>query len=317
MKTAVKTSVARIGDDLDGFLGKCVTLTGPMTSIALYSSVEGLALIGRYGPDGNEDPVVARRHRIGLYSPNNEIRAMRLSGKGLRKLTVTGIVNSCKRMYDKAVLDARPDVIIMMGGYCHYHEGAVVHATNFTVDPKYRYARLVGEAARTKYGDLLPAPTDWPTLPVLRSVAEEFREALATGDRARLSNLHLIEAPRNEHDNKVLGSLLERPDSPFAQLRAPNTLPLQIFIHRYDFLYKRPASMSDALGTACFCRTKDCTDAWPITRSDADNDSDRPYACISIDWPDWNAGQARLDTQVSRGGWLFEPRETAFQPARD
>src|SRR5688500_17459079 len=84
---SIRTTVTDIGENLDDYLGLCVTVSGPASSIALFSGVEGIYRAHRLAADGNPEPGEARRHRLGVYSEDNEIRRMRPAN--LPWLTVT------------------------------------------------------------------------------------------------------------------------------------------------------------------------------------------------------------------------------------
>jgi hypothetical protein len=304
-RTATPTTVTDIGESLDDYLGRCVTVSGPASSIALFSSVEGIYRSQRLAADGNPDPAEARRHRLGLYSRDGEIRRMRSAN--LPWLTVTGIVDSCERKQKRAQAAAR-DSIIMMSGYCHYYGGAVIDAVAFSVDRSKTPRRLTGEGARRRVGDLVSAPADWPHLAAMRSLGDEFRAAVGRGDRAALAEMHGINAKPDGQDSALVESLVADAGSPFAELRRDPTLPMAIFIRRSDLERARAGRPPEApFGTICFARRSAPGIAWPISANDADNDPARPYACTFVAWRDWAARKIGLDTRLSRGGWLAEP----------
>jgi hypothetical protein len=303
-ETATRTTVTDIGENLDRYLGQCVTVSGPASSVALFSSVEGIYRSQRLTAEGNPDAGEERRHRLGLYSQGNAIRTMR-PGK-VPWLTVTGTIDSCERKHDRAVAAAGKDSIVMMGGYCHYYGGAVIDAAAFSVDRSKAVRRLTGEAARREVGDLVVAPDDWPHLAALRSAGEEFREALGRGDRSALARLHDMKP--GGPDSAFLEGLVVGSESPFADVRRDPSLPMAVFIRRSDLERARAGRPAEEpFGTICFARKTGRDIDWPISANDADNDPARPYACTSVVWRDWAARRIGLDTPVSRGGWLAEP----------
>jgi hypothetical protein len=305
-RTATRTTVTDIGEKPERYLGGCVTVSGPASSVALFSSVEGIYRSQLLTAEGNPDPRESRRNRLGLYSKDNAIRRLRLGR--VPWLTVTGIVDSCERKQARAVAAAGKDSIVMMGGYCHYYGGAVIDAVDFSVDRSKTSRRLTGEAARSKVGDLVLAPDDWPHLAALRRAGEEFRAALRSGDRAALARMHDIADKPGEHDAELLESLVARSDSPFAELRSDPSLPMAVFVRRHEVERARAGRPPEApFGTICFARVHSRSVAWPIAGNDADNDPARPYACTSVVWRDWAQRKVGLDTRLSRGGWLDEP----------
>jgi hypothetical protein len=305
-RTAVRTTVTEIGENPGDYLDRCVTVSGPASSIALFSGVEGIYRSQRLASDGNPDPREARRHRLGLYSEDNEIRRMKPAN--LPWLTVTGTVDSCERKQKRAEAAAGRDSIIMMSGYCHYYGGAVIDAVGFSLDRAKTPRRLTGERARRRVGDLVSAPADWPHLAAMRRLGEEFRAALRSGDKEALARLHDLDSKPEGQNAPFLDDLVAGAVSPFAEIRRDPTLPMAIFVRRSDLDRARAGRPpEEPFGTICFGRSGDRPVAWPIAANDADNDPARPYACTSIAWRDWASRKIGLDTRVSRGGWLAEP----------
>ncbi|MGZ8285897.1 MAG: hypothetical protein ACXW27_11615 [Allosphingosinicella sp.] len=306
---ATPATVADIGERLEYYLGRCVTVSGPATSLALFSSVEGIYRSQRLTAEGNPDPGEARRHRLGLFSRNNAIRGLRLDR--VPWMTVTGRVDSCERKRDRAVAAARAagEVAVFVGaGYCHYYTGAVVNAVAFSVDRSKAERRITGEAARSEFGDLVSAPDDWPHLAALRRTGEDFRMALARGDKAALAQMHDETAKSDGQYSALVESLAAAGASPFAELRRDPSLPMAVFIRRSDLERARAGRPpEEPFGTICFARRRAASTAWPISANDADNDPARSYACTSVVWRDWTARRIGLDTRRSRGGWLAEP----------
>jgi hypothetical protein len=303
---SIRTTVTDIGDNLDDYLGRCVTVSGPASSIALFSGVEGIYRSQRLAADGNPDPREARRHRLGLYSGDNEIHRMKPAN--LPWLTVTGTVDSCERKQKRAEAAAGRDSIIMMSGYCHYYGGAVIDAVDFSLDRSKTPRRLTGESARRRVGDLVSAPADWPHLEAMRRLGEEFRTALRSGDKEALARLHDMDSKPEGQDSPYLDTLVAGAASPFAEIRRDPALPMAIFVRRSDLDRARAGRPpEEPFGAICFGRSGDRPVAWPISANDADNDPARPYACTSIAWRDWAKRRIGLYTRLSRGGWLAEP----------
>ena len=304
-QTAIRTDLRAIAEHPERFAGRCVTVSGPASGIALYSGVEGIYLNQRkyYG---------GWRHRIGLYSPDNRIRRSAADRDSPAVLTVTGRVDTCERLSAAAHASAGPDSIVMMSGYCHYYSGAVVHADVYFEDSRARVERLYGERARKRYGELIAPPDDWPMLPQLQALADRFETALKAGDRRALAALHDLDPDDPGDDRAMLDYLLTDERSPFAEIRRAGQSQSALFIrHRQlsgdDY---REASRHPS-GVLCFCRTRDCSRSWPISASDASNAPDKPYACTMIEPQDWAKRKSRFNTLVDKA-WLAEPAETAF-----
>lgn len=307
-RTAVPVTVAEIGERLDDYLGRCVTVSGPATNVALFSSVEGLYRSQRVTAEGDPDPGEARRHRLGLFSRDNAIR--RLKFDRMPWMTVTGTVDSCERKHDRAVAAARErgEIAVIVGaGYCHRDGGAVVDAIAFSVDRMRKVRRLTGEAARETMGNLVQAPDDWPHLPALRGAAEEFLSALGRGDKAALAEMYDL-SMNDARDSAFLDGLVAGTGSAFAEVRKDRSLPMTFFIARSDLNRARAGRLpGEPKGTLCFARAHGRPIAWPISLHDADHDRARPYACTSIIWRDWKKSKVGLDNWPNRGGWLAEP----------
>jgi hypothetical protein len=223
-------------------------------------------------------------------------------------VTVTGIVRSCERQ-QQALSKALPDAIVMIGGYCHYHTGAVLDVHDGYINAKRSPRRLTGEAAREAYGDIVFAPADWPRLAQLRSVGEQFRSAVRKSDRIGLMKMHgLPRQWREEQDEMLLAALTAKGDSQFAQLGAGPPSPMAVFIDRREWEESNRGDATDRQsGIICFCKTRDCDDRWPISRMDADNKPSRPYVCTEVSSFSDTGTQFLLDTPVGDGRGLAEP----------
>jgi hypothetical protein len=303
---SVRTTVAEIGRNHDRFLDRCVTVSGALIGIRIYDDRDGIYLTHRFGRDGNTPPTETHRS-IGL--DNQEIRNLQM--RYPHEATITGRVDSCRRRSDRVV--ARGG-IPFLGGYCHYSSGPtiIVDAWNIT---ERSYERMTGENFRRRFGNIGFMPADWPSRPAVENLIAEFLQALRAGDRAKLSELHEARSS-NEHDRSVLYALIEDRDSVFAQVRQMAAPQTAIFVHMAEdgsFLGREDTAIS---ALACFCRSADCSDRWPISINDANNQAHRPYACTRIEPRDWTARKAAFNTPI-RGSVLHEPARTAFrQPTR-
>jgi hypothetical protein len=291
---AIATDVVAIASAPKRFLGRCVTVTGPLTDIAIFSGREGLYLTGRSGPGRN--PTGANlRHRIGI--DNQEISNLRMSR--LMAATVTGRVDTCEHRREGAPF-------AMLTGYCHYAAGPTIVVETYEIGDR-GYERMTGEDARLRYGNIAFMPADWPHRARLERLAAQFLAALRAGDRAVLAALHDIGPESTTESRAQLAALLDDPASPFVQLRGGAPSQSAIFVVSRD----GEATPADRLsGILCFCRAGDCTDRWPIAFHDADGDPDRPYACTHIQ--PWESAGFWTPT---RGGGLAEPPATAFRAA--
>jgi hypothetical protein len=300
-REAIRTSVVEIGRHPERFVDRCVTVTGAYAGIRMYSGREGLYLAHRFGRDGN----VAQAnlaHRIGI--DNQDMRNLRM--RFPQRTTVTGRVDSCERRIARI---RAAGGIPFLGGYCHYEGGPTIVVSAYDISEG-RYERMTGEAARRRYGNLAPMPSDWPARAQVEAVAAEFLQALRAGDGPKLAALHETNGETNEHGRALLFDLLHNPESVFAQARRAAPAQTAIFVSAAEdgTLLGREARAA----TICFCRTADCGDRWPIAFNDADNDPSRPYACVHAEPRDDGPRRIVLNTPIG-GGWLSEPSATAYR----
>ena len=299
IETSTPASVVEIAGDPDRFLDRCVTVSGAVAGISIYSGREGMYLAHRFGSDGNYSEE-GRRHRIGI--DRQDIRDLRMAYP--QQATVTGRVDSCERRY-KRIADAGG--IAFLAGYCHYHSGPTIVVDSYSITEK-RHERLIGEAARADFGDLAFMPSDWPARAGSEAVVADFLAAVRRGDRARLAELHDFTDTDNEHRRGVLYALLQDAESPFTALRQGEAPQSTLFVSMAEdgTLFGREGTAPG--GLACFCRTEDCTGLWPIALNDANNARDRPFVCTHLQGD--GSRPAWLVTPVG-GGWLMEPAASA------
>lgn len=308
---AERATIVEIASRPDRYFGRCVTVSGALSGVALYDGREGLYRAFQYGADGN--PTAAdRTHRIGIDS--QQLRELRVR-KPLAS-TVTGRVDNCaarQARAEQAEASRGAPAIISLGGYCHFNDGPTLVVSAFQITEQ-GYERLTGEAARRTFGNLVPMPAAWPQRAVIESLVADFLAAVRTGDRASLAALHDIRpATTNESDREILSWLSDNQYSPFVQFRHAAPSQTAIFVSASDGVPL--ASDGRIAARACFCRAGDCTGRWPISTNDADSDEARPYVCTAIEARDWAPRHAGFRTQVRTNGWLAEPAASAFRVA--
>ena len=198
----------------------------------------------------------------------------------------------------------------MLGGYCHWFDGPIVDVASWSIDSGVRYERLIGEAARRRFGDLVSATPVTPNLKALLAFGHDFLRAVRNRDRAALAALHGFSPDtRNTDDRRVLSFILDDPDSPFRQLRAGIGTTPAIFVRRD--VERRPDE--GVGGVLCFCRTENCRSRWPISILDTGNSADKPYVCTIVEPRDWVPRRGGLNTASRGESWLREPARTAFR----
>jgi hypothetical protein len=177
---------------------------------------------------------------------------------------------------------AGPDEILFVTGYCHYFDGAYVWMHELEQRRGKRFERRIGDYEREDYGDLAPAPLDWPHRAMVEELAARFLDALRSQDRERLARLHFRDVGLEWEDDEaeLLRFLLAR-GSPFASVRNAGTSPELIILVERDRL-GADAERDDYSAMVCFCREKSCAGRWPIASFDADNVRTRPYVCTHV-----------------------------------
>jgi hypothetical protein len=270
----------------DRFSDRCVVVSGLGGRLRLFGSVESYYRFG----------VAAKGGHVGLVGIDGP--AGRLRGEPIF-LTVVGYVSTCRKLGDMLRQAGHPD---RLPTYCLFGLDPVIVVTDQTADPTRHAERLVGEENRRIHGTLELAPSDWPLRPKLLRAAKEFGKAIAAGNVAALKSMH---GEKAGSDRELLPYLLQRTDSPFAELRRRR--PRQIAILLRTSPAFRETSRRDGFAFLCFCRTADCTALWPISFEDAENRPDRPYACTYYDPTEI----APFSTFIGPG-FLPEPEASAF-----
>ena len=174
----------------------------------------------------------------------------------------------------------------------------------------------MGAYGQPGYGDLQPAPADWPHRNRVENLTNEFLEALRSADRDKLADLHFrnVGLMWEDEESALIQFLLRDRNSPFADIRRNDTVPQQ------QILIERPSLDSDGStlvddadrdnysATVCFCREADCAGRWPIAQLDADNVRARPYACTGIG-PHFSGAREvpHFTTRIGSAG-LAEPK---------
>jgi hypothetical protein len=284
--TATPVDVQAIGRNPESYVGRCVSVAGISMHNAIYDGIEGYYLSQRRGRRGYY-PARNLGHRLGLYWDEDLPKDF----EQFRRLTVTGRVDTCERK--ARALKAKEDkltreraaagdgdiLILMLGGYCHYTGGPVIHVEAVEAGPAEPLYRLAGHRAASRFGSLIAAPDDWPPLASVKRRAAQIREAIVTGDRDGLSRLFGKFGAAGDE----LSYLLDDPSSPFREIRG-SASPVQtaILVERFDLAGKEPASRKSRDSVVCFCRGKDCNHAWPIAAPDARNGPDLPFACLEL-----------------------------------
>jgi hypothetical protein len=255
-------TVPSIAAEPERYLGKCVALDGVMQRFFLFESVDGVYLQPRelLNPSSSG-------FRLGLDNIAD------VFSEQYRHVTITGRVQDCQEIRGAAEF---------ISGYCHYYDGAYVWVHDLEPRRGRPFERRMGSYEREDYGDLAPAPQNWPHRATVEALAEQFLQALRTRDRERLAGLHFRDVGLAwEDDEEALLRFLLARDSPFANVRDGRTPPERIILVERASL-EADGDDDNYSAIVCFCRERSCAGRWPIASFDADNVRSRPYVCTDV-----------------------------------
>ncbi len=243
-----KVTLAAIAADPGAFMGKCVRVDAIYANERLYADEDAI-----YGLNDNA---------IGGYVDGQG------DVTGFWNGTFTGRVADCAKAEDDLLtgLLRSPGISLnyrTLG--CLEPKGPfLVFMSQGALKPSKLKRRLAG----AKGADLAAAPAAWEHRAEVEAMANRFVAALQAGDRAALKAL-----VTNDY---AIERMIAGEDTAIDALKAPGARKLEVFTHG--------ASMPDMFASeACYCLAKDCGKLWPVARRDADNQKERPYACIRID----------------------------------
>lgn len=243
-----KTTVEAIVADPAAWMGKCVSVPAIYASERLHADEDAI-----YGLNAKS---------IGGYVDGQG------DVLGYWRGTFTGRVSDCAQ----AENDLMTGLLRSPGISLHYRTLGCLEAKGpflvFMSQGELKPAGLKRRLPGAKGADLAVAPLDWPYREAVERVAVDFVAALRARNREALSRF----VPRPY----AVEQLIAGEGTAIDALKAPGERTLQVFAHG--------AATADGFSAeACYCLTKDCTKKWPIARRDADNQKNRPYACLQID----------------------------------
>jgi hypothetical protein len=168
-------------------------------------------------------------------------------------------------------------------------------------------ARLTGEAARRRFGDLAPMARSATHHFALTKAAAQWFSAVQTAEPLGIAQIFgASEAEArfavNDPESDVW-RLRNDPASPFSVFRGRTDLPqLALFVPKAAGAPATDPSSDEASGEfgalACFCRVADCRRLWPIAAADAGHDLRRPYACVVVTDEGAEPGEAYSFRQI-------------------
>lgn len=295
-RSSEPATVAEIVANPQAYKLRCVAITGVIHGAYVSDTVDAAYVKPRDSGNPSSN---------GLTLGLDEIRG-HVSEK-FRHVSILGRVEDCNSLR-RIVVDTEGNILMTLG-YCHYFNGPFLWVKHL----RYRHGppieRRMGSFAGNDYGDLEPAPEDWPHRVEVEANARRFLVALRSGDRDGLLALHIRETHPEHGEDALLHFLLRSRSSPFASIRAASGTPQEIILVPKSSppAPDGPESSSasgDDTAIVCFCRERTCTGRWPIARMDADNLPSRPYACTTVH-PDFE--DPGFETTIGKIG-LAEPR---------
>lgn len=268
-----RVTVAAVAADPAAFMGKCVRVDAIYSNERLYADGDAI-----YGLNAKS---------IGGYVDGQGDLTGFWTG------TFTGRVADCAKAEDDLLtgLLRSPGISLnyrTLG--CLAPEGPfLVFMSQGELKPSKLTRRLPG----AKGADLVIAPESWEHRPEVARLAGDFVGALRAGARAALKAF-----VRNDY---AIEQLIAGEGTAIDALKTVKQRQLMIFTHG--------ASSADMFSSeACYCLAADCAKRWPIARRDADNQKQRPYACLEIDGVKEQGGwRYKLDASRDFDG-LPEPR---------
>ncbi len=272
----VRATVPQIAANPDSYQGQCVVVDGVMQGLHLYESVDGVYLQPRIFSNPASSGFQLGLDHLPSFSEK------------YRHVSIVGRVQDCETIREIAHANEKDDEIVMVMGYCHSNDGPYLWISELHKRSGPPFMRQLGFRDRQDYGDLEPAPADWPHRARVESLVAQFLKALRERNRDGLLDIHFRNVGLEWKDDELNMQqlLLDDPKSPFREIRDGTGVPQQLLLVERDRLRERQQATDDPeadyTAYACFCREPDCTGRWPIATFDADNLPQRPYACTVV-----------------------------------
>ncbi|MFT3722070.1 MAG: hypothetical protein QM773_00675 [Hyphomonadaceae bacterium] len=243
-----KVTLAAVAADPAAFMGKCVRVEAIYSDERLYADADAI-----YGLNAKS---------IGGYVDGQG------DVTGFWTGTFTGRVADCAKAED----DLLTGLLRSPGISLNYRTlGCLAPEGPFLVfmsQGELKPSKLTRRMPGARGADLAVASENWEHRGEVARLAGDFVAALQSGDRAALKMF-----VRSDY---AIEQLIAGEGTAIDALKTVKQRQLMIFTHG--------ASSADMFSSeACFCLTADCTKRWPIARRDADNQKQRPYACLQID----------------------------------
>lgn len=306
----IRATVAQIGRDPGRFVERCVRVSGLLYQHILHDDRDSLYLARRNSWDGGP-----------MRSPT--IHHLRVDGPFVHRLddetpvpaTVVGRIDTCEQRRRRPLRlgPSAPGEIIVSSFHCYAANGQLIVASDARVGHG-QVERMTGESMRPRFGNLSPMPVHWPGRARIEGLVQQFGAALQSGDRELAGSLHGIRvgsrAAHSEQGRRLFAHLFDDPDSPWAPFRSAPSSQVAFFVPELEDGERYPPGNRAAI--ACFCRTRDCRDRWPLSAIDIRYQPGRPYACTIVYPRNWVPNGFELETDPRRSGPV-EPARTAVR----
>ena len=164
-RNSEKATVAQIAADPGRYQGHCVAVVGVMQWAFLFENVDGLYVQPREALNPASNGL-----RIGLDNISRHF------GERYRYVSVLGRVQDCETVRSCVEANAAENEIVMVSGYCHSFNGPYIFVQALTLQRGPPLERRLDTHGREDYGDLEPAPEDWPHREKVESLARFSRD---------------------------------------------------------------------------------------------------------------------------------------------
>jgi hypothetical protein len=279
---AEPTTVRKMAAVPEKWLGRCVRLEGFTIGNTFYQDV---AATYRY--DATDRESRPNGGWLGVYFRRSGLRFHRRP----MRVAIAGVVHDCATDYEAAEATAGPGVLLMVVGYCHYRAGLVLHDAEVRRRGPALLVRQVGDAARRQFGDLFTVAEAGPPPAPAQALFARVEAALESGDEAAIQRLiepYDAAEPAAAAARSRYRKLVKQAYSPFRRLLSERRSPVLFTTQQW----KGEGDPDERHWFACWCTAASCDGRWPISASDTQAESVRPYACLrasrgSTETHDW------------------------------
>jgi hypothetical protein len=248
--------------------------------VRLHAFLIGRGLLPELMSYYSDDPTVPEPRQVAVYATDDEDSGDRLwSARSM--VDIVGLATTCETLSAESEAEnerwnkEHPDevVISMMSGLCHYRGGPAIVVSD-TAWLANEPARLSGETARRRYGNLEQLGPRSSRLKSIRAAAERWFSAVQRQDFSTAF------AQKQVWPEFLKKEITDRQHSPLRTLMNPEQA-IEITYFTQSNWPKIEKSWRRSY--ACVCKAGNCTGQWPIVDGDATNRDEWPYFCLQFD----------------------------------